>query len=69
MLRVAGDYAWRLLVVGTVGYFSLRLLVHLGLVVVPFLVSLLVTALLHPLLAFFTPARPRRGDRPPWRRS
>jgi predicted PurR-regulated permease PerM len=50
-LRVAGDYAWRLLAVGTVGYFALRVLLHLGLVVVPFLVSLLVTALLHPLLA------------------
>jgi predicted PurR-regulated permease PerM len=35
----------------------LRLLLHLGLVVVPFLVSLLVTALLHPLLAFLR----RRG--------
>ncbi len=56
-LRVAGDYAWRLLVVGTVGYFALRLLERLGLVVVPFLVSLLVTALLHPLLAFLR----RRG--------
>ena len=57
MLRIAGDYGWRLLVVGTVGYFSLKLLVHLGLVVIPFLVSLLVTALLHPIMAFFT----RRG--------
>jgi predicted PurR-regulated permease PerM len=56
-LRVAGDYAWRLLAIGTVGYFALRLLLHLGLVVVPFLVSLLVTALLHPLLAFLR----RRG--------
>ncbi len=56
-LRVAGDYAWRLLAVGTVGYFALRLLERLGLVVVPFLVSLLVTALLHPLLAFLR----RRG--------
>jgi predicted PurR-regulated permease PerM len=54
---VAGDYAWRLLVIGTVGYFALKLLLHLGLVVVPFLTSLLVTALLHPLLAFFR----RRG--------
>ena len=33
------------------------MLLHLGLVVVPFLVSLLVTALLHPLLAFLR----RRG--------
>ncbi len=54
---MAGDYAWRLLAVGTVGYFALKLLLHLGLVVVPFLVSLLVTALLHPLLAFLR----RRG--------
>jgi predicted PurR-regulated permease PerM len=56
-LRLAGDYAWRLLAIGTVGYFALRVLLHLGLVVVPFLVSLLVTALLHPLLAFLR----RRG--------
>jgi predicted PurR-regulated permease PerM len=57
MLRIAGDYAWRVLAIGTVGYFALKLLLHLGLVVVPFIVSLLVTALLHPLLAFLR----RRG--------
>jgi predicted PurR-regulated permease PerM len=52
-LRVAGDYAWRLLILGTVGYFALRLLSHLALAVIPFLVSLLVTALLRPILNFF----------------
>jgi predicted PurR-regulated permease PerM len=56
-LRVAADYAWRVLAIGTVGYFALKLLERLGLVVIPFLVSLLVTALLHPLLAFLR----RRG--------
>ena len=57
VLRVAGDYAWRLLVIGTVGFFVVRLLSHLSLVVIPFLVALLVTALLHPVLRFFR----RRG--------
>ena len=56
-LRVAGDYAWRLLVVGTVVYFAVKLLSHLYLAVIPFLVSLLVTALLRPVLTFFR----RRG--------
>ncbi len=57
VLRTAADYAWRLLVVGTLGYFALKLFMRVGLVVIPFLVSLLVTALLHPVLAFFR----RRG--------
>jgi predicted PurR-regulated permease PerM len=57
LLRVAGDYAWRLLALGTVGYFGIRLLSHLSLAVIPFLVSLLVTALLRPVLTFFR----RRG--------
>jgi predicted PurR-regulated permease PerM len=50
VIRTAGDYAWRLLVVGTVGYFVIHLLSKLSLVIIPFIVSLLTTALLHPLL-------------------
>ncbi|MBV9661776.1 MAG: AI-2E family transporter [Acidimicrobiales bacterium] len=57
--RTAGDYAWRLLALGTVGYFVVILLSKLSLVVIPFLASILVTALLHPLTA-----RLRRGGLP-----
>ncbi len=48
ILRTAGDYAWRILAVGTVVYFVIRLLSVLSLAVIPFLVSLLITALLQP---------------------
>lgn len=48
-LRLAGDYAWRLLAVGTVVYFGVQLLSRLSEVVIPFVVSILVTALLYPL--------------------
>lgn len=51
-LRTAAAYSWRILVVGTLGYFVLRLLSHLTTAVVPFVVSLLVTALLRPVLVF-----------------
>lgn len=53
LLRTAGDYAWRLLAIGTVGYFGIKLLSHLALVIIPFVAALLVTALLHPVLARF----------------
>jgi putative heme transporter len=56
-LRVAGDYAWRLIVVGIVLYFAVKLLRQLSLAVIPLVVSLLVTALLRPILEFFR----RRG--------
>jgi predicted PurR-regulated permease PerM len=49
--RTAGDYAWRLLAIGTVAYFVVVLLSKLSLVVIPFLASILATALLHPLSA------------------
>lgn len=49
VLRVAADYGWRLLVLGTVGYFAIKLLSHLSLVVMPFVVALLLTALLRPV--------------------
>ncbi len=50
-LRTLGDYAWRILVIGTVGYFVIHLLSKLSLVIIPFIVSVLATALLHPFLA------------------
>lgn len=56
-LTTAAAYAWRVLVVGALGYFVLRLLSHLMTAVVPFVVALLVTALLRPVLVFLR----RRG--------
>lgn len=53
LLRVAADYGWRILVLGTVGYFAIKLLSHLSLVVMPFVVSLLLTALLRPVFDLF----------------
>lgn len=57
LLRVTGEYAWRLIVVGFVAYWAVILMGRLTLVVVPFLISLLVTALLRPVLNFLR----RRG--------
>ncbi len=53
VIRTVADYAWRLLAIGTVGYFAIKLLSHLALVVIPFIVSLLAAALLRPLLTKF----------------
>ena len=77
-LRVAGEYAWRLIVVGIVLYFAVKLLRQLSLAVIPLVVSLLVTALLRPISDFFRrrgvlrprPGHPRHlagGGRPGWR--
>ncbi|MGI8751601.1 MAG: AI-2E family transporter [Acidimicrobiales bacterium] len=52
VLRTTAAYSWRVLVVGALGYFVLRLLSHLLTAVVPFVVALLVTALLRPVLVF-----------------
>lgn len=49
ILRIAGDYAWRIIVIGVVVYFGVQLLTRLSEVVIPFVVSILVTALLSPL--------------------
>ena len=49
VLRTAGDYAWRLLAIGTVAYFGVKLLSRLSEVVIPFLVSILITSALQPL--------------------
>jgi predicted PurR-regulated permease PerM len=51
IIRTVADYAWRLLAIGALGYFVVQLLSRLSLVVIPFIVSILATALLHPLLA------------------
>jgi predicted PurR-regulated permease PerM len=56
-LRITAGYAWRVLVVGALVYFLFRLLSHLMTAVVPFVVALLVTALLRPVLVFLR----RRG--------
>jgi predicted PurR-regulated permease PerM len=61
VIRVAGDYAWRLLAIGTVGYFGVELLSKLSVVVIPFVISILVTALLHPLALRMRRAGPGRG--------
>jgi predicted PurR-regulated permease PerM len=53
VIRLAGDYAWRILAIGTVGYFAIRLLTHLSVVVIPFVASILVTALLSPIFNQF----------------
>jgi putative heme transporter len=53
IVRTLADYAWRVLVIGAVGYFAVELLSHLSLVIIPFTVSILATALLHPLMARF----------------
>ena len=57
LIRLAGDYAWRLLAIGTVVYFLVKFLSRLPLVIIPFLISLLVTAVLLPLMNLFR----RRG--------
>ncbi len=49
LLRTAGEYAWRLLALGTVGYFVVQLLSKLSLVVIPFIAAILVTGLLQPV--------------------
>lgn len=48
VLRTAGDYAWRMIAIGTVVYFGVKLLSQLSEVVIPFVVSILITALLQP---------------------
>jgi predicted PurR-regulated permease PerM len=48
-LRMLGEYAWRIIAIGVVVYFGVKLLSRLSEVVIPFVVSILVTALLQPL--------------------
>lgn len=49
VLRVAADYAWRLLVIGLAAYLTARVLGQIMTVVVPFTLSVLLTAALRPL--------------------
>ncbi len=49
VIRIAADYSWRLIAIGTVVYFGVRLLSRLSEVVIPFIVSILITAVLQPL--------------------
>lgn len=49
VLRTTADYAWRLIAIGTVVYFGVRLLSRLSEVVIPFVVSILISAILQPL--------------------
>lgn len=49
VMRVSAEYAWRLIAIGVVVYFGVNLLSRLSEVVIPFIVSILVTALLQPV--------------------
>jgi predicted PurR-regulated permease PerM len=57
VLRVTAAYAWRLLIVAIGLYLVVRVLGHLMTVVVPFTLSLLLTAALRPVMIFMV----RRG--------
>lgn len=59
--RTVADYAWRLLAIGAAGYFVIKLLSTLSLVVIPFVVSILVASVLHPLAARLRRAGIGRG--------
>lgn len=52
LLRHAAAWSWRLLLVAAVGYLAFKALVALRLLVLPFIVALLLTALLQPLTAW-----------------
>lgn len=54
---MAAAYSWRVLIVGALGYFVLRILSGLMLAVVPFVIALLLSALLRPVMLFLR----RRG--------
>ena len=50
-LRIAAAWAWRLLILGVLGYFILRGVALLSHVVVPLIIALLLSALLSPAVA------------------
>jgi predicted PurR-regulated permease PerM len=56
-LVTAGAWSWRLIAVGIVGYFVLKFILRIEVVVLPILAALVFSALLRPLAAFFQ----RRG--------
>jgi predicted PurR-regulated permease PerM len=61
VLRTAADYGWRIIVLGVLIYFLVKLLSRLELVVIPFLVAMLISALLRPVLNFFRRRGMQRG--------
>ena len=52
-LVTAGAWSWRLIALGIVGYFLLKFILRIQVVVLPILAALVFTALLRPLMMFF----------------
>jgi predicted PurR-regulated permease PerM len=52
-LVTAGAWSWRLIALGIVGYFLLKFILSIEVVVLPILAALVFTALLRPLMMFF----------------
>jgi len=52
-LVTGGAWAWRLLALGIVGYFVLKFILRIEVVVLPIMAALVFTALLRPLMMFF----------------
>jgi predicted PurR-regulated permease PerM len=52
-LVTAGAWSWRLIALGIVGYFLLKFILRIEVVVLPILAALVFTALLRPLMMFF----------------
>src|SRR3954451_12077868 len=60
-LLTVGGWAWRILVIAILVYGFAKLVARLELVVIPFLIAILLTALLHPVKARLRRARLGRG--------
>jgi predicted PurR-regulated permease PerM len=60
-LRIAAAWAWRLLVLGVVGYYLIKLVGQLRIVVIPLAVALLLSALLAPAVGLLLRARVPRS--------
>jgi predicted PurR-regulated permease PerM len=56
-LRVAAAWGWRLLILGVIGYFLLKMINVLSHVIIPLSVALLLTALLAPFVKLLARAR------------
>jgi predicted PurR-regulated permease PerM len=52
-LVTAGAWSWRLVALGIVGYFVLKFILKIEVVVLPIMAALVFTALLRPLMMFF----------------
>jgi putative heme transporter len=59
-VRLAGAWAWRLILIGALIYLVLRLLGHFEVLVVPFLVAVLLVALTRPVTDVLAQAMPRK---------